>query len=263
MIESKIEIKNLSKIYKDSIVLDSISLDIKKGDFVTLLGPSGCGKTTLLNILGGFLDFNSGEIKLDSKIYTKSLPLSNDRIKVFQNYILLPWKDALSQVLFALESIKENRKVNKKILKNRAIESLNLVGLQNHLHKYPHELSGGQQSRVSIARALAVKPQILLMDEPFGALDNFTRINLQNELKNIVKNLQTTCIFVTHDIEEALFLGNKVVVMGANGGKILNCIENKIPKDRNDIYLNALKEEINGYLSMQNSSDKKQQQYII
>lgn len=250
-----IQIRNLSKIFKNTAVIENISLEINKGDFVALLGPSGCGKTTLLNILGGFSPFEKGEILLDGAVYRHSLPLRNDRIKVFQNYVLLPWKNALKQVLFALDS------ANKDNLMQKALQSLKLVGLEKHIYKYPHELSGGQQSRVSIARALALEPEILLMDEPFGALDNFTRQNLQNELKAIVANLHTTCVFVTHDIEEALFLGNKVVVMGANPGKILACMDIQAPKDRNDIYLNSLKEEICGYLSLQDGH--KSPQYVI
>lgn len=255
-----IKIEQLSKFYDNHIVLENISLEIKKGDFVALLGASGCGKTTLLNILGGFSGFDNGTITIDGKRYTKSVPLSNTRIKVFQNYILLPWKNALNQVIFALKSKYKHLDSDK--AKQQALESLHLVGLAKHIHKYPHELSGGQQSRVSIARALALKPEILLMDEPFGALDNFTRQNLQNELKSIVGTSQTTCVFVTHDIEEALFLGNKVVVMGANPSRILAClnIKDTLSRDRNDIYFNALKEEICGYLSMQSDSSSK---YVI
>ncbi|RDU67123.1 ABC transporter ATP-binding protein [Helicobacter didelphidarum] len=278
-----ISIHNLSKTYQKSKILRGISLNIEAGEFVTLLGSSGCGKTTLLNILGGFTDFDDGEIYIDSKCYKHSLSLSPKRIKVFQNYVLLPWKNVLNQVVFALESIIHTQKryaskyereyiacgdsmqsqipFKKNEIRDVALYYLELVGLKEHIYKFPHELSGGQQSRVNIARALSVKPEVLLMDEPFGALDSFTRENLQNELKLIVNRLKTTCVFVTHDIEESLILGTKIVVMSATEGNVSLQIQPHRPYDKRDSYFSRLREEI--YNALKYPYVKALQQYVI
>lgn len=264
-----ISIINLYKTYYNQPILQNINLDIYAGDFLTLLGPSGCGKTTLLNILGGFTDFDAGEIHIDSaphlqsqtsQVYTHKLPISSQRIKVFQNYVLLPWKTALNQVIFALES-KFKKQKNKAEIKDIALHYLELVGLKNHIHKFPHQLSGGQQSRVNIARALSVQPEVLLMDEPFGALDSFTRENLQNELKNLVNTLKTTCVFVTHDVEEALILGNKVIVMNENSKNIILRLEIPNLHEKQDPYFYHLKGEI--YESLKYPYDNQKQNYVI
>ncbi|MWV62005.1 ATP-binding cassette domain-containing protein [Helicobacter saguini] len=258
-----ISIKNLTKSYDKARILRGISLDINAGDFVTLLGSSGCGKTTLLNILGGFSSFDSGEISIDSKVYTHTLNLSPTRIKVFQNYVLLPWKNALNQVIFALKSslAAANIKKSKGEIKDIALNYLELVGLKEHIYKFPHELSGGQQSRVSIARALSVEPEVLLMDEPFGALDSFTRENLQNELKLIVQRLKTTCIFVTHDVIESMILGSKIVVMNNIEGNIALQITQNREYNKQDSYFNNLQEEI--YEALKYPQTTTQEKYVI
>ncbi|PAF43688.1 ABC transporter ATP-binding protein [Helicobacter sp. 11S02629-2] len=226
-----IEITNLKKSYHDNLILDSINLHVKKGEFITLLGESGCGKTTLLNIICGFIGFDSGSVCIDSKLYDKPnkegeifTPVARDRLKIFQDYALLPWKSALQNVVFAL-------KANKVSNPNEvALKYLEIVGLKDHVNKFPRELSGGQAQRVSIARALALNPKILLLDEPFSALDNFIRVNLQVFLQKMVEANAMTTIFVTHDIQEAITLGDRIVVMSK--GHIAKIVENHIKPAR-------------------------------
>lgn len=239
---SIIKIENLSKNYESYLALDSINLEIKKGEFIVLLGASGCGKTTLLNIIGGFENFDSGEIKIQNETF-KNFAKPKDCIKIFQDYALIPWLNALDNIVFSLEA----KKI--KNAKNIAMEYLKLVHLESIAKSFPAALSGGQKQRISIARALSVKPEILLLDEPFSALDNFTRNALQNELLDISKTLKTTMIFVTHDIEEAIFLGDRVIIMSPNPGKIVADISVKIDKsDRNSLEFLNLKREIAQYL---------------
>ncbi|RAX54882.1 hypothetical protein CCY99_01680 [Helicobacter sp. 16-1353] len=224
--------------------LKNINLEIKRGEFVILLGSSGCGKTTLLNIIGGFEGFDSGEISIDSEVFHKQTN-PKDCIKIFQDFALLPWRNALDNIAFGLQSkgfsLKESR--------GKAREYLKLVHLESLSHSFPINLSGGQKQRIALARGLCVKPKILLLDEPFSALDNFTRISLQNELLRISKELKTTMIFVTHDIEEAIFLGDRVIIMKPNPGQIVADIEIKIDKsDRNSLEFLGLKRKIAQYL---------------
>ncbi|PAF50717.1 hypothetical protein BKH43_03910 [Helicobacter sp. 13S00401-1] len=242
-----IEITNLKKSYNKHLILDSINLHIKKGEFITLLGESGCGKTTLLNIICGFTGFSSGSIRIDEAFYNKPnkegeifTPIAKDRIKIFQDYALLPWKSALDNVVFAL---KANNFPNPT---KTALEYLEIVGLKDHVKKFPRELSGGQAQRVSIARALALSPKILLLDEPFSALDNFIRVNLQVFLQKMVQKTAMTAIFVTHDIQEAITLGDKIVVM--SGGHIDSIIENKIKPARDTKDFIDLKHRIESLL---------------
>lgn len=239
-----IKINNLHKYYNSYKALDSINLDIAAGEFIVLLGASGCGKTTLLNIIGGFEVFESGKISIDNINFAAQTKPKNC-IKIFQDYALIPWLNALENVAFGLESSGiariEARKTAKQYLK--------LVHLEGFESSFPALLSGGQKQRVALARALAVKPKILLLDEPFSALDNFTKIALQNELLNISKSLNTTSIFVTHDIEEAIFLGDRVIIMSPNPGKIVADIAINIDKsDRNSLEFLNLKREIALYL---------------
>ena len=219
-----IEIKDACKNYvqdgKEFTALDHVSLDIEKGEFICLLGPSGCGKSTLLNALVGFEKVNSGSVKIDGKEVTAP---SINNITIFQNYGLLPWRNVQKNVELGLES----KKVPKPERAAAAKKYLELVGLSGYEKRYPNQLSGGQQQRVAIARGLAVDPDIIFMDEPFGALDAITRMKLQEDILRISREEKKTIIFVTHDIEEAVFLADRIVVMMADPGRIKSVV--KVP----------------------------------
>ena len=218
-----IEIQDATKIYekpggfrssKESFTaLDHISLQIEKGEFISLLGPSGCGKTTLMNSIAGFETLTEGSITIDGQ---KVKAPSEKYVTIFQNYGLLPWRTVEKNVELGLETLKVPKQERKQI----AMKYLQLVGLENFAKRHPAQLSGGQQQRVAIARGLAVDPEILFMDEPFGALDAITRYKLQDDLLHITKSQNKTVIFVTHDIDEAVFLADKIVVMSPNPGRI-------------------------------------------
>ena len=209
-----LEIKNLTKIYKNKVVLNNISFDVKDGEFLSILGPSGCGKTTLLKILIGIEKCNSGKIIKNKKDITNIDFSKRGMGIVFQNYALFPNMTVLDNVMYALNiKIKDKEKAKKLSLK-----MLDVVNMQEHINKYPHELSGGQQQRVAIARTLTLKPDIILFDEPMSALDADNRLKLRKELKNIQKKMKTTMIYITHDQEEAFSLSDRVMVM--NQGNI-------------------------------------------
>ena len=218
-----IEIQDATKIYekpggfrssKESFTaLDHISLQIEKGEFICLLGPSGCGKTTLMNSIAGFETLTEGSITIDGQ---KVKAPSEKYVTIFQNYGLLPWRTVEKNVELGLETLKVPKQERKQI----AMKYLQLVGLENFAKRHPAQLSGGQQQRVAIARGLAVDPEILFMDEPFGAWDAITRYKLQDDLLHITKSQNKTVIFVTHDIDEAVFLADKIVVMSPNPGRI-------------------------------------------
>ena len=218
-----IEIQDATKIYekpggfrssKESFTaLDHISLQIEKGEFICLLGPSGRGKTTLMNSIAGFETLTEGSITIDGQ---KVKAPSEKYVTIFQNYGLLPWRTVEKNVELGLETLKVPKQERKQI----AMKYLQLVGLENFAKRHPAQLSGGQQQRVAIARGLAVDPEILFMDEPFGALDAITRYKLQDDLLHITKSQNKTVIFVTHDIDEAVFLADKIVVMSPNPGRI-------------------------------------------
>lgn len=218
-----IEIQDATKIYKKPggfrsskesfTALDHISLQIEKGEFICLLGPSGCGKTTLMNSIAGFETLTEGSITIDGQ---KVKAPSEKYVTIFQNYGLLPWRTVEKNVELGLETLKVPKQERKQI----AMKYLQLVGLESFAKRHPAQLSGGQQQRVAIARGLAVDPEILFMDEPFGALDAITRYKLQDDLLHITKSQNKTVIFVTHDIDEAVFLADKIVVMSPNPGRI-------------------------------------------
>lgn len=223
---SRIEIKNLGKKFQRTgasdqsavTAIDSLDLWIEDGEFFTLVGPSGCGKSTLLDILAGLSTPSQGEVLVDGQ------PISGpslERSVVFQQYALFPWLTAAANVQVGLESqARHGQGLNKAERRIRAHEYLRLVGLEGVEDKYPHELSGGMRQRVAIARALAHEPKVLLMDEPFAALDAQTREQLQDLLLDIWKRTKTTIVFITHGIEEAVYLGQKVAVMSARPGEI-------------------------------------------
>jgi NitT/TauT family transport system ATP-binding protein len=194
-------------------VLDSIQLGIKPGEFVCLLGPSGCGKSTLLNVVAGFIKPTAGYVTVDQTPVTRP---GADRGFVFQQYSLLPWKTAFQNIELGLK-IRGMRRAERTELVHHY---LNRVGLYKHRNSYPHQMSGGMQQRASIVRALVNSPSVLLMDEPFAALDAQTRHMMQELLLDIWDDLKTTVVFVTHDIEEAIFLADRICIMGVQPGHI-------------------------------------------
>lgn len=207
--------------------LKNINFEIEEGEFFCLLGPSGCGKSTLLRCIAGFEQVTEGEILLANQPVRQPGP---DRIMVFQTFDqLLPWKTVLENVEFPM---KVGNITSKKEIRDTARRFINLVGLGDFKDNYPHELSGGMKQRVAIARALALRPKVLLMDEPFASLDAQTRTILQNELIRIWEKFQTTIVFITHNIQEAIILGSKIAVMGKQPGTIKRIVDNYLGRPR-------------------------------
>jgi len=205
-----------SKNYKpEFIAVENVTLDIRQGEFVSIVGPSGCGKSTLLDLIAGLTKPSSGQILLSGK------QIGLDRGIVFQQYALYPWLNALENIEFGLEA----KGVAKKERHEKAEYYLKLVGLSGFEKHYPNELSGGMKQRVAIARSLAYEPEILLMDEPFAALDAQTRETLQGELINIWKSSKKTIVFITHSIDEAIYLSQRVAIMTSRPGRIKEVIE--------------------------------------
>ena len=227
MTTSFLEVQQVSKSFgekgSEKCVLSNINLEIKPGEFVCLLGPSGCGKSTLLNTIAGFIKPNLGKIILNNTLVQKPGP---ERGFVFQKNSLLPWMTLHQNVGYGLKI----QGLSKPDISKKVEHYLELVGLSSHSDAYPHQLSGGMQQRGSIVRALITNPKILLMDEPFGAVDAQTRIVLQEMLLRIWAKFGITIVFVTHDIDEAVLLADRIVIMGVNPGHIKEIIE--IPLDR-------------------------------
>jgi nitrate/nitrite transport system ATP-binding protein len=214
------------------VALDKIDLTIRKGEFVSLIGHSGCGKSTLLNLVAGLLHPTSGALILAEREIGGPGP---DRGVVFQNHSLLPWLTCFENVYLAVERVFDQPKSQ---LKEKTASALELVGLTHAAHKYPHEISGGMKQRVGIARALAMEPKMLLLDEPFGALDALTRATLQDELMRIVERTGSTVLMVTHDVDEAVLLSDRVVMM-TNGpaARIGEVLEVNLPRPRQRLAL--------------------------
>jgi ABC-type nitrate/sulfonate/bicarbonate transport system ATPase subunit len=229
----QVEIRGVSKAFPRQgnggllNVLNDVNITLEERTFTCLVGPSGCGKSTLLRIVDGLMKPDSGEVRIAGEVVTAP---SLDRGFVFQHFNLLPWRTVLGNIEFGLE----NLGVKKEERRPRATEILKLVDLEGFESYYPGQLSGGMQQRVGLARALAVDPQLLLMDEPFGSVDDQTRMLLQEELLRIWERDQKTVIFVTHDIEEALYLGDQVVVMRARPSKISRVIDVPFGRPRTD-----------------------------
>ena len=223
------EIENVSKVFEsgegkeDVTALKDINLTIETGEFISFVGPSGCGKTTLLRIIEGFENPTEGTVKDDGKIVTRP---SNERGFIFQNYSLYPWLNVIDNVVFGLGI---NGKPEKES-KERAMEYLESVGLKDFANSYPHELSGGMKQRVAIIRSLILNAPILIMDEPFSAIDMLNRHNLQDQLIDIWKEGNSTILFVTHDVDEAVYLADKIVIMDKNPGRIKTILE--VPLER-------------------------------
>jgi NitT/TauT family transport system ATP-binding protein len=208
------------------LAVDHLDLQIHEGEFLAICGPSGCGKTTFLNAVDGLLPINEGEIRLDNRLITKP---GHDRAMVFQHASLLPWRTVFKNVGYGLEL---RGGMNGKEAKERVQRFVSLVGLEGFEEAYPHELSGGMQQRANLARALTADPEILLMDEPFAALDAQTREFMQQELLKVWNATRKTVLFITHQIDEAIFLSDRVVVMSARPGRIKAIFDIDIPRPR-------------------------------
>jgi NitT/TauT family transport system ATP-binding protein len=227
--EPIIQIADVSKAFHDSkeplVALQGVNLEIADGEFTVIIGPSGCGKSTLLYLIAGFDHPSEGSILLDGKLVEKPGP---DRGFVFQDYALFRWKTVLGNVMFGLLS----NGWKKKDAQQKAMEYIDLVDLRGFEDAYPHTLSGGMKQRVGIARALAYDPKVLLMDEPFGALDAQTRKYMQMEMARIWQKMRKTVVFVTHSVIEAVFLADRIVVMTARPGQVKGIIEVDLPRPR-------------------------------
>lgn len=248
--KSIIQIENLSKSFKTKQtikpVIYNFNMEVYKNEFICIVGKSGCGKSTLLKILGGFDGEYTGSVKeYDKNIMHPSI----DRMMVFQDSNqLLPWKTVLENVAFPLK-MQPPRKP-KALLESTAMHYIDLVGMKDYMHYYPHQLSGGMKQRTALARALILKPSVLLMDEPFSSLDAMTRASLQELLYELWKTLDTTIIFVTHDIEESIKLSTRIVVMGHAPDSIKSIVPNTLtfPRlDMNEEYI-TLYNQIKGLL---------------
>ncbi|MPZ87115.1 MAG: ATP-binding cassette domain-containing protein [Nitriliruptorales bacterium] len=207
--------------------LDGIDLTMHEGEFVSLIGPSGCGKTTLLRIVAGLTPAGAGQVLVDGR---PSEGPSREKALVFQQFNLFPWRTAIANAAYGLEL----QGMSRKDAREKGLEYLTLLGLDRFADHYPGEMSGGMQQRVGIARALAIEPRLLLMDEPFGALDALTRERLQSELLRICDARDLTVLFVTHSIDEAIFLSDRVLAMGVEPGRVVEEFDVDLPRPRVD-----------------------------
>ena len=242
---NKIEIRDLYFDYvnkKTSFgALENINLDIKEGEFVCILGSSGCGKSTLLSILNGLNKAKSGHIFIDGKEISGP---GVDRAVVFQNYSLFPWQTVWGNVLFGAKQSKKKKEYTKEERKFKVDQYIEAVGLSSARNKYPYELSGGMQQRVAIARALALESDILLLDEPFSAIDPKLRLELQELISKLSKEHKKTVVFITHDIDEAILLADRIVVMEPKHIKSILNIDLAYPRIREDLVGHAEYEHI-------------------
>lgn len=223
-----LHIKNLTKEYSAKetgiLAIHNLSMSVKKGEFVSIIGPSGCGKTTVLKIVAGLLEPTRGTISFNRRRITKET--MKDISIVFQNPVLLPWRNLAENVTLPQELNGEEKL-------NSILRNIELVGLKGFENSYPYELSGGMQQRLSIARALTLNPKMLLMDEPFGALDEMNRNKLNIELLRIWKKTKFTVLFITHSISEAVFLSDRVVILSKRPAQVKDVINIKLPRPRN------------------------------
>lgn len=224
-----LETKQLTQIFRhgtsERTVLNQIDLRIHKREFVCVIGPSGCGKSTLSRVVAGLDDYHSGEVLVEGQ---KIKGPSSERGMVFQGYTLFPWKTVKENVMFGplMKGISQTR------AEEMAREWISIIGLEKYENQFPHELSGGMKQRVAIARALVNEPKILLMDEPFGALDPYTRQKMQKHLMDLWQNIDITILFVTHDMDEAILLADRIVALKANPGEVKEIIEVNLPRPR-------------------------------
>ena len=233
----KVSFRNINMNFGNVKVLDDINLDVAEGEFLCLLGPSGCGKSTLLNIAGGFLAPATGEVTIDGERVTGPDPR---RIFVFQERGVFPWLTVEENIAFGLFKLSDKEK------RERVAHYVAMVGLRGFEKSYPRELSGGMKQRLEVARALAVNPDVLYLDEPFGALDSITRLQMRRELLRIWHAERKTILFVTHDIEESVQLADRVVVLSARPGRVQRIVEVGIdhPRDLSDPRYIARRDEI-------------------
>lgn len=224
-----LEAKQLSQVFQQAkterTVLNQIDLKIYKREFICVIGPSGCGKSTLSRVIAGLDPYTSGELRVNDALVTGPSP---ERGMVFQGYTLFPWKTVKENVMFGPLMKGESHS----LAEAHAREWINIIGLEKYEDQYPHQLSGGMKQRVAIARALVNEPKVLLMDEPFGALDPHTRQKMQKHLMDLWANIDITIIFVTHDMDEAILLADRIVALKANPGEIKEIIEVDLPRPR-------------------------------
>ncbi|MBV9385481.1 MAG: ABC transporter ATP-binding protein [Chroococcidiopsidaceae cyanobacterium CP_BM_ER_R8_30] len=221
--------ENIEVLYgtrKRQRILDQVSFHVQQGEKFAIIGPSGCGKTTLLKAMAGFLPISAGKLQIANRAVTAPSP---NRMVVFQDFEqLLPWKTVIENVVYAIQV---TRPVARPVAVQQALDYLNLVNVVDASEKYPHQLSGGMKQRVAIARALAVQPQLLLLDEPFAALDALTRTQLQHEVNAIWRNTGVTIVLVTHSIQEAVYLGHRILVMNAKPGTVKAVVDTSQAND--------------------------------
>jgi len=228
---STLEISGLGKSYVDSysgeeiVALDDVSFGVGRGEFVSVLGPSGCGKTTVLNIVAGFVPQTAGTVVVDSRPVAGPGP---DRGVVFQSHALFPWQTVLGNVVFGLRM----RGIGRAERNRRGREFLELVGLSGFENRYPHELSGGMRQRLGVARVLANEPAVMLMDEPFASIDAQTRRKLQEDLTEIFEKRRPAVLFITHDVDEAVFLSDRVVVLSGRPSTVSGIVSVDLPRPR-------------------------------
>ncbi len=256
----KIKVEDVTKVFTNNKgeqqqALAGVDLTVFDTEFICLLGASGCGKTTLLNLMAGFESISSGTIYIDDKPVGSPQPQYQT---IFQNYGLFPWRTVEENIEYGLEvqgvSLAERRKI--------AANYMEMVGLEKFRHSHPHQLSGGMQQRVAIARALAVEPEVLFMDEPFGALDALTRFRMQEEITRIWQENKQTIVFVTHDIDEAVFLADRIFIMSPYPGRIKTVVPVPIgrPRDRTDYDFIKIRDRIYGEFKL---TVKKELDYYI
>jgi NitT/TauT family transport system ATP-binding protein len=225
-----LSINDLGRCYDSAqgkvTALQGVNFEVRRRELISVIGPSGCGKSTLIRILAGLETPSTGAVHIDNQTVTGP---GADRGMVFQGYTLFPWLTVKKNVMFGLKM----KGIKKAKAEQQAMEWLDLVGLRDFAHHYPAQLSGGMKQRVAIARALANEPRILLMDEPFGALDAQTRASMQAHLLKIWERVDVTILFITHDLDEAIYLSDRVVVLGANPGRVLEVIEVPVARSRN------------------------------
>ena len=253
--EKYVQIENVNMVFDTKkgpfVALQDVNLSVEQGEFITLIGHSGCGKSTLLNLVAGLLKTDDGVLLCAGREIAGPGP---DRGVVFQNHSLLPWLTCFDNVYLAVERV-FGKKEGKPKLKQRTLDALALVGLSHAEHKRPAEISGGMKQRVGIARALAMEPNVLLLDEPFGALDALTRAHLQDELMRIAASTHSTVIMVTHDVDEAVLLSDRIVMLtngpAATIGEILS-VDLARPRDRlalaNDAHYHSLRAQVLEFL---------------
>ncbi len=250
--ETLVKIENLNVTYrtdeKTTVAVNNLSFDIKKGELISIVGPSGCGKSTILRCISGLLQPTSGTITIGDKLCTTA---GSDRGMVFQDFALFPWRSVRKNVEFGLEIAG----VPKEERRERSDRYLKAMGLQDFADSRVHELSGGMKQRVGIARAMIMHPAVILMDEPFGALDAQTRNILQESLVNVLKHSERTIVFVTHSVDEALYLSDRVLVLSKRPATIHTIVEvpGERPRDRSSPEIAHLRGEILSYLQSQNT----------